>query len=89
MSNKHRSEKLAICTSSPIDPAINSSPDLDVSIHLDESIPPLPPPMPPLDELVQRNKTKIATDEAAVNTNAKKLALEEKEAAGETDQRSQ
>ena len=60
-----------------------------MSIHLDESIPPLPPPMPPLDELVQRNKTKIATNEAAVNTNAKKLALEEKEAAGETDQRSQ
>ena len=68
-----------ICTSSPIDPAINSFPDsdLDMSIHHDESIPPYPPPMPPLDKLVQRNKTKIATN--VVNTNAKKLALKRRQ----------
>ena len=29
----------------------------------------------PLDELLQRNKSKIATNEVAVNTNAKKFAL--------------
>ena len=52
-------------------------PFMDMSIHHDESIPPLPPPMPPLDELVQRNKMKIVTIEAAVNTNT--LALKRRQ----------
>ena len=49
----------------------------------DESIPPLPTPMPPSDELVQRNKTKIATIEA--------LTLETcfQEVAAEIDPKSQ
>ena len=35
--------------------------------------------MPPLEELVQKNRAKITTREAAINTDAKKLALKRRQ----------
>ena len=40
---------------------------------------PLPPPMPLLEELVEKNRAKITTREAAVNIDAKKLALKRRQ----------
>jgi len=50
-----------------------------VPADLDESVPPLPPPMPPLEELIKKNRAKITTREAAVNIDAKKLALKRRQ----------